>query len=104
MDEWNYFISGRARITVFTADAARTFDYQPGDVGYVPATDGHYIENIGTEPVHLLEILKTDKFQDVSLGQWLALTPPQVVMETINISRDTYDTIYARFKSKPYIT
>jgi oxalate decarboxylase len=37
-DEWQYWISGHARMTVFgSSGKARTFDYYPGDVGYVPA-------------------------------------------------------------------
>src|SRR5258707_3174820 len=36
-DEWQYYISGKARMTVFAAsNNAATFDYQAGDVGYVP--------------------------------------------------------------------
>src|SRR3954468_15509761 len=43
-DEWQYYISGRARMTVFaSAGKARTFDYQAGDVGYVPFAMGHYV-------------------------------------------------------------
>jgi len=103
VDEWNYFISGQARITVFEATASRTFDYQAGDVGYIPVSDGHYIENTGTEPVHMLEILKTPKFSDVSLGNWLALTSANTVMETLNIDQETYDGIHSMYVSKQYI-
>lgn len=103
VDEWNYFISGKARITVFESGAARTFDYQAGDVGYIPVSDGHYIENIGTEPVHMLEILKTPVFQDVSMGNWLALTSANTVMETLNIDQETYDGIHSMYASKQYI-
>ncbi|KAG6826739.1 hypothetical protein H0H92_014629 [Tricholoma furcatifolium] len=72
--------SGQARMTIFAAQSnARTFDYQAGDIGYVPATMGHYVENIGNETLHYLEIFNTDVFQDVSLAQWLALTPPKLV-------------------------
>ncbi|MGM3237869.1 cupin domain-containing protein, partial [Bacillus cereus group sp. BC24] len=47
-DEWQYFISGKARMTVFASDGhARTFNYQAGDVGYVPFAMGHYVENTG---------------------------------------------------------
>lgn len=35
--------------------------------------------NIGDEDVVVLEILKASQFQYISLGQWMALTPPQVV-------------------------
>ena len=44
-DEWSYFLSGQGRLTVFVApEASRTFDFQAGDVGYVPVPDAHYVE------------------------------------------------------------
>lgn len=43
-DEWNIFLSGHARITVFAAEGnARTFDYQAGDIGYIETNNGHYM-------------------------------------------------------------
>ncbi|KAF8526080.1 RmlC-like cupin domain-containing protein [Hysterangium stoloniferum] len=55
-DEWTYFISGQARVTIFAANGnARTFNYQAGDVGYVPVANGHYVEHIGNETLHFLE-------------------------------------------------
>ena len=37
-------------MTVFASGGnARTFDYQAGDVGYVPFAMGHYVENTGDE-------------------------------------------------------
>ncbi|KAI0033645.1 oxalate decarboxylase [Vararia minispora EC-137] len=79
-DEWTFFISGSARVTLFGGQSnARTFDYQAGDVGYVPAAFGHYVENVGNETLRYLEIFKTDQYQDISLTQWLALTPPTLV-------------------------
>lgn len=49
-DEWNYIISGQGRLTVYVApEASRTFDFQAGDVGYVPVPDAHYLENTGDE-------------------------------------------------------
>ena len=62
-DEWNFFISGNARMSVFSApDAARTFDFAEGDVGYVPFPDSHYIENTGDVDVVYLEVLQASKF------------------------------------------
>jgi oxalate decarboxylase len=49
---------------------------QPCDV---PFAMGHYIENIGTTPVRFLEVFKSSYYADVSLNQWLALTPPELV-------------------------
>ena len=36
---------------------------------------GHYIENIGKTTLRFLEMFKSDYYADVSLNQWLALTP-----------------------------
>ena len=53
-DEWQYYISGRGRMTVFASiGSARTFDYQAGDVGYVPFAMGHYVENTGDDAAAL---------------------------------------------------
>jgi len=71
-DEWQYYIEGCGRMTVFASGGrARTFDYQAGDVGYVPFAMGHYIENTGDTPLRFLEMFKSDRFADVSLNQWM---------------------------------
>ncbi|MFF2014487.1 oxalate decarboxylase family bicupin [Paenibacillus sp. NPDC058177] len=88
-DEWQYYLSGQGRMTVFAGDgAARTFDYRAGDVGYVPFAFGHYVQNTGTESLWFLEMFKSDRFQDVSLNQWMALTPHQLVESNLNVSPD----------------
>lgn len=71
-------------MTVFAPNGtARTFDYRAGDVGYVPFAYGHYIQNTGTESVWFLEVFKSGRFVDISLNQWLALTPPGLIAETL---------------------
>ena len=100
-DEWQYYIAGRARMTVFASGGkARTFDYQAGDVGYVPFAMGHYIENTGDEPVRFLEMFRSDRFADVSLNQWMALTPPELVRAHLNIDDKTIGALH---KVKPII-
>lgn len=62
-DEWDFFIEGNSRMTVFSAPAAsRTFDFAAGDVGYVPLTESHYVENTGDVDVVYLEILRAPKY------------------------------------------
>jgi oxalate decarboxylase len=100
-DEWQYWISGQGRMTVFASGGkARTFDYQAGDVGYVPFAMGHYVENTGDEPVMFLEMFRSDYYADFSLNQWMALMPPQMVREHLNLDRET---IAALRKDKPTI-
>ncbi|TEY39081.1 hypothetical protein BOTCAL_0468g00110 [Botryotinia calthae] len=93
-DEWNYFLAGSARITIYAApSSSRTFDYTAGDVGYIPASNSHYIENTGTEDVVFLEVLQQPVFSDISVAQWLALTPKQVEMDTLGLSEEVVDAI-----------
>jgi oxalate decarboxylase len=100
-DEWQYYISGRGRMTVFAASGkARTFDYQAGDVGYIPFAMGHFIENTGDEPLRFLEMFRSDRFADVSLNQWMALTPPELVRAHLNLDKRT---TAALSKSKPIV-
>ncbi|GGA47892.1 oxalate decarboxylase [Paenibacillus physcomitrellae] len=85
-DEWQYYLSGSGRMTVFAGSgAARTFDVRAGDVGYVPFAYGHYIQNTGDTTLWFLEMFKSDRFQDVSLNQWLALTPKELVGTNLNV-------------------
>ncbi|MCF3934812.1 cupin domain-containing protein [Acuticoccus sp. M5D2P5] len=85
-DEIQYYLSGKARMTVFDAvKNARTFDFVAGDVGYVPKTLAHYIENIGDEPVHVLNVFSKPEYKDISLNQWMALTPPDLVKGHLDV-------------------
>lgn len=73
-------------MTVFAAEArARTFDFLAGDVGYVPMSMSHFIENTGDEPLRFLELFKSAHYMDVSLTQWMALTPPELVEAHLHI-------------------
>jgi oxalate decarboxylase len=60
--------------------------FNPGDIGYVPANLGHYIKNLGSTDLVFLEIFKTDTYQDISLADWLAHTPPALVAAHFNLS------------------
>ncbi len=101
-DEWQYYIAGRGRMTVFASGGkARTFDYQVGDVGYCRG-DGTLLENTGNETLIFLEMFRSNRFADVSLAQWLALTPPELVQAHLNVDAQTMAAIGAR-KEKPIV-
>lgn len=93
-DEWQYHISGQARMTVFTSGGrARTMDFHAGDVGYVPRPLPHYVQNTGDTELKFLEMFKSDRFQDLSLSEWLTHTPPELVMAHLNIDKQTLRAI-----------
>jgi oxalate decarboxylase len=93
-DEWQYYLTGQGRMTVFAGDGnARTFDYRAGDVGYVPFALGHYIQNTGTQSLWFLEMFKSDRFEDVSLNQWMALTPRDLVSTNLNVGPEVLNAL-----------
>jgi oxalate decarboxylase len=93
-DEWQYFMAGKGRMTVFaTAGRARTLDFEVGDVGYVQKTLPHYIENTGNTDLKFLEMFRAPQFQDLSVAEWLTHTPPELVMAHLNIDRATLDAM-----------
>ncbi|MGH9409543.1 MAG: oxalate decarboxylase family bicupin [Vicinamibacterales bacterium] len=100
-DEWQYYVQGEGRMTVFaSSEKARTFDYQAGDVGYVPFAMGHYIENTGDGLLVFLEVFRSDHFADVSLQQWMALTPRALVKAHLNLDDAMLDRLR---REKPII-
>jgi oxalate decarboxylase len=85
-DEWQYYIQGKGQMTVFnTGPKAVTADFNAGDIGYVKKGFGHYIKNVGNEDLIVMEIFRAERFQEVSLEQWLACTPPEMVAATLNM-------------------
>ena len=93
-DEWQYYLSGKGRMTVFGSESkARTFDYQAGDVGYVPYAMGHYVENTGTEVLTFLEMFRSPTYADLSLTQWMALTPHALVQAHTKLGLDRLDAL-----------
>ena len=93
-DEWQYYISGKARMTVLgTGARARTMDFEAGDVGYIEKTLPHYINNTGDQDLRFIEVFRASRFHDLSLSEWLAHTPPELVMAHLNIDKATYDRI-----------
>jgi oxalate decarboxylase len=95
-DEWQYYLSGKGRMTVFGSESkARTFDYQAGDVGYVPFAMGHYIENTGDTVLTFLEMFKSPRYADISLTQWLALTPHPLVQAHTGLNPQQVEALSA---------
>lgn len=87
--EWQYWIKGRGRMTVFPGqEAARTMDFSSNDVGFVQNMAGHYIENTGDEDLVFLELFVAPEFRDISLNRWLRALPEQVVMDHTHLTAE----------------
>jgi oxalate decarboxylase len=94
-DEWQYYISGKGRMTVFAAaSTARTMDFEEGDVGYIPISNPHYIENTGESDLVFLEMFKTGEYQDISLAEWMAHTPRLLMNQHLAVGMEMLESIH----------
>ena len=89
-DEWQYYLKGTARMTVFNAGpSANTANFHPGDIGYVQKGLGHYIENTGNTDLVIVAVFRSSRYEEVSFSDWLAHSPPEMVAATFNLDPET---------------
>ena len=85
-DEWQYYLKGKARMTVFdTGPNALTMDFNAGDIGYVRRNLGHYVENVGDTDLQFIGVFRAPRYEEVSLSNWLTHTPPALVAQHLNV-------------------
>jgi oxalate decarboxylase len=93
-DEWQYYVKGKGRMTVFSAGAhARTMDFQEGDVGYIEKSAPHYIENTGDTDLVFIEVFPTPYYEDVSLAEWMAHTPFRLIDQHLGVGEELLEKI-----------
>ena len=93
-DEWQYYATGKGRMTIFAAGGtARTMDFEEGDVGYVPISQPHYIENTGDSDLVFLEMFRTPHYEDISLADWMAHTPFQLMDQHLHVGQSMLEKI-----------
>jgi oxalate decarboxylase len=86
-DEWQYYIRGRARVGVFGSHGrARTEEFGPGNVAFIPQGQGHYVESVGPEPVEVLILFNSGTYQEISLSSWLGGNPAQLLEDNFSQS------------------
>ena len=62
----------------------------------MPYAMGHYIENTGPETLTFLEMFRSPVFADLSLTQWMALTPYALMQAHTKIDRALLDALPQR--------
>jgi oxalate decarboxylase len=88
-DEWQYYLSGRARMTIFGAHGrAKTDEFQAGQVGFVPQGFGHYVEQVGDEPTKFILLFNSPVFEEISISKWLAGNPASLLADNFQLSKE----------------
>lgn len=91
-DEWQYYVAGRARMTVFGSHGrARTEEFGAGDVGYVPTGYGHYIENIGADELEVLLALNNGIYESISITAWMAANPRLLLSTNFGVPESAFE-------------
>ncbi|WP_293907801.1 MULTISPECIES: cupin domain-containing protein [unclassified Sphingobacterium] len=86
-DEWQYYISGQAEMSVFLAEGTVvTEQFNAGDVGYVPMGAGHYIKNTGDTVCRVLIGFNSGKYESIDLSEWLSGNPKDVVVTNFGLT------------------
>jgi oxalate decarboxylase len=81
-------------MTIFIANTdARTMDFEEGDVGYILKSQPHYVENTGDTDLVFLEMFKSPDYQDISLAEWMAHTPHQLIEQHLRVGTAMIDRI-----------
>jgi oxalate decarboxylase len=101
-DEWDFVISGRARITMFEgANKKGIVEVGPGDIGYLKRNAAHAVETIGDEPFRLFSVFNADTFQAIGISGLLIATPDEMLMRNLGLSEADISKIT---KEKKFIT
>lgn len=88
-DEWQYYISGRARVTIFGAHGrSKTEEFSPGHVGFIQQGFGHYVEQIGSEPTKFFALFNSPTFEEISISKWLAGNPASLIADNFGIAKE----------------
>ena len=88
-DEWQYYISGRARVTIFGAHGrAETEEFGPGQIGFIQQGFGHYVEQIGSEPTQFFALFNSPTFEEISISKWLAGNPASLISDNFLITKE----------------
>jgi oxalate decarboxylase len=87
--EWQYYLRGQARMTVFDhGPKATTTDFRAGDVGVVRKNLGHYVENTGKDVMQFVGVFRAPRYEEISLAQWFSHLPPELLMQHLNLTRE----------------
>lgn len=101
-DEWDYVLSGRAKITIFAgAGKSAVVEVGPGDLGYLPRNAAHAVETVGEEPFRLLSVFNADNFQAIGVSGLLIGTPDELLTRNLGLTEIEVNRIT---KEKKFIT
>jgi oxalate decarboxylase len=85
--ELGYVQSGRARMTVRSADgSADTYELTAGDVYFIPRAFPHHIENLGEDETHFLVFFDQAEVRDIGYTGSAGAYPARILAPTLGMT------------------
>jgi oxalate decarboxylase len=98
-DEWQFYLSGRARVTIFGAHGrVLTREVGPGQVAFIPQGFGHFVEQIGPETTQVLILFNSPAYEEISLSTWLGANPAAMLADNFGVSEAAIRDLPARYQ------
>jgi oxalate decarboxylase len=93
-DEWQFYLSGRARVTIFGAHGrTKSDEFGPGQVAFIRQGFGHFIEQIGDEPTEVLLVFNSPIYHEINISTWLAANPPYLLADNFGITEELVEKL-----------
>jgi len=93
-DEWQLYLSGQARVTIFGAHGrTKTAAFAPGQVAFIKQGFGHFVEQVGDEPTKVLILFNSPEYQEINMSTWLAANPDGFISDNFGISKELVDKL-----------
>jgi oxalate decarboxylase len=94
-NEWQYYLEGQAGMGVFARPARRAPSTIRRAMSAMCLSPWAITsKNTGTTPLRFLEVFKSSYYADVSLNQWLALTPAGLVKAHLKLDTAALDALH----------
>ena len=88
-DEWQYYISGRSRVTIFGAHGrVASEEFRPGQIAFIKQGFGHFVEQVGDEPTKILILFNSPVYEEISLAGWLGANPSALIADNFGFSSE----------------
>jgi len=84
-NEWHYYIERQARMGVFAASGRRVLRFYGRRRRICALRDGTLRRKHRHHAAELPRVFKSSYYADVSLNQWLALTPPELMQAHLKL-------------------
>jgi oxalate decarboxylase len=85
-DEWQYCVSGRARVTEFASRGrVRSEEIGPGQIAFIQQGFGHFVEEISGGPTQIVILFNSPVYEEITISEWLGGNPGYVLSDNFEI-------------------